>query len=158
MPALNYIHGKFFGTSGQFTGYALIAGGLVALFTTNSPVSMFIIVPGIFMAFTFSGTIVDTDKKRIKPYTCIFGVFNAGKWISLNLFTRFHIAKVTGRYTAYSRGNVRFDMDVSDVRLLLVNNDDTVKIAINKFKNFEEAQKAKEELSALIFPQSQQIK
>jgi hypothetical protein len=153
MAVINYNHGKFFGKSAEYTGYALIAGGLLAIFSTNSPVAMFLIIPGIFMAFTYSGTKLDTDKKRIKPYTCIFGVYNAGKWISLNLFTRFHIAKITGRYTSYSRGNVRFDMDVSDVRLLLVSHDGTLKVAINKFKNFEEAQKVKEELSVLIFPE-----
>lgn len=153
MPVYNFHHGKFFGKSAEYTGYALIAGGLLAIFSTNSPVAMFLVVPGIFMAFTFSGTIVDTDKKRIKPYTCIFGVYNAGKWISLNLFTRFIIAKVTGKYTTYSRGNVRFDMAVSDVRLLLVSHDGTLKVAINKFKNFEDAQKVKEELSILIFPE-----
>ena len=157
MLVYNYNHGKFFGKSAEYAGYALIAGGVLAIFNTNSTIAMFLVIPGIFMAFTYSGTILDTEKKRIKPYTSVFGVYNAGKWISLTLFTRFTIAKVTGRYTTYSRGNVRFDMDVSDVRLLLVSHDGSVKVAINKFKNFEEAQKVKDELSVLLFPDNTMI-
>jgi hypothetical protein len=154
MPELNYIHGKFFGKSAEYTGYALIAGGLLAILSTNSPVALFLIIPGIFMAFTFSGTIIDPDKRKIKPYTCIFGVYNAGKWFSLSLFSRFQITKNTGRYTTYSRGNVRFDMDVTDVRLLLGSHDGKLIITINKFRNFEDAQKVKDELSILLFQET----
>lgn len=151
MPVLNYIHGKFFGKSGQYSGYALIAGGLLALFSTKSPAAMFLVVPGIFMAFTYSGTILDYNNKRVKQYTSVFGIYNAGKWISISSFTRFNISKVTGRYTSYSRGNVRFDMDVTTVRLLLTNSDGSLNVTINNFKNFEDAQKVKEELAILLF-------
>ena len=84
MAIQNFNHGKFFGPSGTYTGYTLITCSLIALFSSSSPISLFLIVPGMFMAFTFSGTILDTGKKRIKTYISVFGAYNIGKWIDLN--------------------------------------------------------------------------
>ncbi len=58
---------------------------------------------------------------------------------------------MTGRYTSYSRANVRFDMNVTDVRLLLVNHNKTKKIIINKYRTYEEAQKEMNELNTYFF-------
>ena len=106
------------------------------------------------MAFTLTGTILDTDNKRVKPYTSLFGIIRTGKWIDINQFTRFNIQRATRKYTSYSRANVRFGMSVSDIKLMLINRDGTRKIILNRYSNLEEAQKAKDELSAILFPQN----
>jgi hypothetical protein len=151
LKVYNYNHGKFFGPSGTYTGYTLICAGLIALLSTSSGISLFLIIPGIFAAFTYSGTIVDTIKRRVKPYISLFGAFNVGKWIDITHFTGFSIIEVTGRYSLYSRANVKLNMKVTDIRLLIINQNDKRKILINKFSNFEDAQKLKEELSKKIF-------
>jgi hypothetical protein len=102
------------------------------------------------MAFTFNGTLIDTDEKRIKSYTSLFGIFKTGNWISVNEFTKFSIKRATKRYTTYSRANVRFDRTFSDIELLLVNSNGSKKIVINKFKNYEDAHKKMEELSGIL--------
>jgi hypothetical protein len=157
MMVRNFNHGKFFGPSGTYTGYTLIICGLIALYSSSSPTSLFLIVPGMFMAFTFSGTILDTEKKRVKTYISVFGAYNAGKWADLSQFTRFNILKVTGNYSLYSRASVRFNMNVSDIRLQLLNHEGNRKIVINKFKNFEDAQKLKDELSKVIFAEKSEL-
>jgi hypothetical protein len=149
MVVRNYNHGKFFGPSSGFAGYVLIGGGLIAL--SYSLFSLVLIIPGIFMAFTYTGTILDTDNKRIKPYTSLFGIIETGKWIDVKEFTRFNIIRATRKYTSYSRANVSFDMNISDIRLLLVNKDGTRKVVINRYSKFEEAQKEKDLLSPLLF-------
>jgi hypothetical protein len=149
---VNYNHGKFFGPSGTYTGYTLICGGLIALLSTSSGISLFLIIPGIFMSFTYSGTIVDIVKRRVKTYISLFGAFNVGKWIDVSQFTGFSIIEVTGRYSLYSRANVKLNMKATDIRLLIINQKENIKIMINKFSNFEDAQKLREELSHLIFP------
>lgn len=154
---LNYNHGKFFGPSGTYTGYTLICAGLIALLTTSSGISLFLIIPGIFVAFTYSGTIVDPVKRRIKTYTSLFGAFNVGKWIDLKYFTGFSIIEVTGRYSLYSRANVKLNMNVTDIRLMIINQKENRKILINKYSNFEDAQKLKEELSEKIFQEKSKI-
>lgn len=143
--------GKFFGPSASYTGYFLIAGGLVSL--TYSPVSLTLVIPGMFMAFTYNGTLIDTEKRRIKPYTALFGIYRAGKWISTDQFARFSIIKATKKYTTHSRGNVRFDMSVSDLELVLIKKNSKVKVVLKRFANFIDARKEMEDMTPFIFPE-----
>jgi hypothetical protein len=106
------------------------------------------------MAFTYNGTIIDTDNKRLKTYTALFGIFRTGKWIDADQFTRFNIIKATKKYTSYSRANVRFDMNVSDIELLIINRNGSKKAILNKYSNFEDAHKEMEELSKILLPDS----
>jgi hypothetical protein len=129
----------------------MIAGGLVAL--TYSPLSLVLVVPGMFMAFTYNGTLIDTEKKRIKPYTALFGIYRAGKWIGTEQFTGFSIIKATKKYTTYSRGSVRFDMSVSDLELVLIKKNSKDKVVLKRFGNFIDARKEMEDLTPLIFPE-----
>jgi hypothetical protein len=140
--------GKFFSPSSSYAGYMLIAGGLVAL--TYSWTSLTLVVPGMFMAFTYTGTLIDIDNKRIKPYTALFGIYRAGQWISTDQFTRFSIRKSTKKYTTYSRGSVRFDMSRSDIELLLTDNTKSKKVVLKRFSNFEDARSSMDELSRLL--------
>ena len=148
MPVRNNNLGKFFGPSSSYMGYVFIACGVFA--ATYSLLSLTLIIPGIFMAFTYNGTIIDTDKKKVKPYTSLFGIIRSGKWINADQFTRFSIIKARKKYTMYSRANIRFDMDISDIQLILINRNDTKKIILNKYSNFEDAHKEMEELSGIL--------
>jgi len=151
MPFINNNLGKFFGPSSSYMGYIFIISGIVAV--NYSLLSLTLLLPGFFMAFTYNGIIIDTDNKKIKPYTALFGIFKTGKWIDANQFTRFNIIKATKKYTTYSRANVRFDMKMSDIELLLINRNGSKKIVLNKFSNFEDAHKEMEELSQLLLPE-----
>jgi hypothetical protein len=155
MTKRNYNHGKLFSPSPVFTGYVLIAGGLLGI--SYSVTALFLIIPGAFMAFTSTGTILDIHNKRVKPYTSFFGIIRTGKWINQDKFTRFNIDRATRKYTTYSRGSVRFDMDISDIRLMLINRDGTLKVVINKYKKFSEAQAVMEELTGILFPEDKLI-
>jgi len=143
--------GKFFGPSSSYTGYFMIAGGLVAL--TYSPVSLTLVIPGMFMAFTYNGTLIDTEKRRIKPYTALFGIYRAGKWTDTDQFTGFSIIKATKKYTTYSRGSVRFDMSVSDLELVLLKKNSKEKVVLKRFGNFIDARKEMEDMTPVIFPE-----
>jgi hypothetical protein len=150
MPIRNNNLGKFFGPSSSYMGYVFIICGIVA--ASYSLLALTLLIPGFFMAFTYNGTIIDVDKKRLKPYTTLFGIFRTGKWIDADQFTRFSIIKATKKYTSYSRANLRFDMDVSDIELLIINRNGTKKVILNKYTSFEDAHKEMEELSSIILP------
>lgn len=150
MPIRNNNLGKFFGPSSSYMGYVFIACGIFA--TTYSLLSLTLIIPGIFMAFTYNGTIIDTDNKKVKPYTSLFGIIRTGKWINADQFKRFSIIKARKKYTIYSRTNVRFDMDISDIQLILINRNSTKKVILNKYSNFEDAHKEMEELNSILLP------
>jgi hypothetical protein len=140
--------GKFFGPSVSYMGYVFIACGLFASF--YSLMALTLIIPGIFLLFTYDGILIDTDKKKLKPYTALFGLFKTGNWIDADQFTRFKIVKSTKKYTSYSRGSVRFDMKVSDIELLLINRNGTKKIILNKYNNFEDARKEMDEFKSIL--------
>ena len=142
--------GKFFGPSASYGGYVFIAFGIFA--STYSLMALTLLIPGFFMAFTFNGILIDTDKKKLRPYTSLFGIVRTGKWIDADQFTRFNIVKATKKYTSYSRANVKFDLNVSDIELLLINRNGTKKVILNKYGNFEDAHKEMEELSGLLIP------
>ncbi len=152
---INNKFGKFFGPSASYAGIVLVAAGVFSLTISISIVSVILILAGSFTAFTYTGTLIDTDNKRVKPYTSFFGIGRSGKWINTDQFTRFSIKKVTGKYTAYSRTNMRLDMKVSDVELRLLNKNGSKKAVLNKFGNFENAKKEMERLNSLLLIDSQ---
>jgi hypothetical protein len=153
MPIYNYNHGRFFGPSQSYMGYVFIGVGIFCSY--YSLIILVFIIPGLFMAFTSTGTIIDTDNKRVKPYTMFFGFIRTGKWTGVNQFSRFGIKKLNSRYSSYSRANIRLDINTSDIRLELINIDGTGKVLLNKYKNVEDAQKEKDRLAPLLFPERQ---
>jgi hypothetical protein len=133
------------GPSGTFTGYALLIFG--AIWAYSNITGLIFIAIGMFMAFTFDGTIIDFNSRKIKSYTCLFGLSKVGKWHSVNKFSKFIIYKSNRSYTAYSRANIPLTVKNSDVRLAFLNDDGSLKITINKFNSFETARK---EMNKLI--------
>jgi len=109
-----------------------------------------LLVPGLFMAYTYNGTLIDTDKKIVKSYTSLFGFIRTGNWIQANQFNRFKIVKSRKRFTTYSRANVQFDMDISEIELLLTDSSDRKRVVINKFNNIEDARVEMKELEGVL--------
>lgn len=151
MALLNNNLGKFFGPSPSYAGYVFIGVGIFS--SGYSPLALTLLLPGFFMAFTYNGIIIDTNRRLLKPYTALFGIIKTGKWIEADSFTDFSIRKSTKRYTSYSRGSVRFDMNISDVELLLIDRHGRKNVILNKHKNFENARKEMDELRPLLLPQ-----
>ena len=145
-------HGKFFGPVQVYMGYVFIACGI--FFVTYSLTTLLLLIPGAFMAFTFTGTIIDIENKKVRSYTSLFGFIRTGKWIEVSRFSRFKIMKSNRRYTSYSRANVQLDMNISDITLLLVSKDGRRKVVLNRYSNFEDARKEMDELSGMLLPEN----
>jgi hypothetical protein len=148
-----YNHGKFFSPVQIYMGYVFLVAGIFCAYYSLS--TLILVIPGAFISLTTTGTIIDTENKKIKAYTKHFGFFMTGDWVSINQFTRFNIQRATRRYTTYSRGSVRLDTDLIDINLLLTNRSGSRKVTINRYSSFEEAQKEKEELTPRLFPNQQ---
>ena len=133
------------GTSGIFAGYSLIVFGAIGTYFNIT--GLILIVAGMFMAFTYEGTLIDTDLRKIKSYTSFFGLIKAGKWYNADDFSKFHIYRSRRSSTTYSRGNVPLTINSSDIRLALLNEDGSLNVIINKYDSFESA---RIEMSELI--------
>ena len=131
-------------------GYVFIAVGIFC--AIYSPYIILFLIPGAFMAFTSTGTMIDIENKKVRPYTSLFGFIRTGKWIEVSGFSGFKIMKSNRRYTSYSRANVQLDMNISDIKLLLVNKNGTRKVVLNRYNNFEDARKDMDELKSTFFP------
>ncbi len=150
MPVIDHHLGKFFGPSASYGGYVFIGCGIFTSF--YSLLALTLLIPGFFMAYTFNGTLIDTDKKIIKSYTSLFGLIRTGNWINASKFTQFKIVKSKKRYTTYSRANVQFDMDISDIELLITDSRGRRKIVLNKYSNSEDARIEMEKLHSILLP------
>lgn len=136
---------KLLGATGIFAGYSLMIFGVIGTYFNLTGLTL--VVAGMFMAFTYDGTCVDFSARRIKNYTCLFGLFKVGKWHSVNDFHKFTIYKSNRSYTTYSRANIPLTLNEKDIRLALLNTDGSLKVIINKYNSFEEA---RNEMASLI--------
>ena len=155
MALINNNHGKFFSPQQSYMGYIFIACGILTCYYSLN--TLFLIIPGGFLAFTYTGTLIDKVNKRVKPYTAYFGIFKSGKWIEANQFSRFKIIKSKRTYTSYSRGGIRLDMNNCDLRLILLKKEGNKSIVVNVFSNLEDAQKEMEELKGTLLSDSDNI-
>jgi len=80
-----------------------------------------------------------------------YGLYSLKNGLDLSL-TINNRNDATKKYTAYSRANLRFDMNVSDIELLLINRNGKKKVILNKYSNFEDAHKEMEELNCILLP------
>jgi len=150
MVLSNNNHGKFFGPAQVYMGYTFIVLGLTC--SIYSFTILLLVIPGAFLAFTYTGTIIDFENKKVRPYTNLFGILRTGKWIEAAQFSGFKIMKSNRTYTSYSRGNVQLDMNISDISLLLINRNSTRKVLLKRYKSFEEARKGMDEMKISLMP------
>lgn len=94
---------KVFGPSGTFAGYIMIVIGII--FAFHSLGSIILIIPGAFTAFSTTGTLIDTEKKKVKYYTSYFGLTKTGKWFDINIFSEIRLSRSIISYRVYSRSN-----------------------------------------------------
>ena len=145
MPPKNNKIEKVCGPSLSFAGYAFIAGGLFALRYSLS--SVILIASGTFIAFSYSGTLIDFERKRIKSYTSFFGILRFGKWTDIDSSFTFRITKSKRRYTTHSRANLTNSIYIHDLKLELVCSTTGRRILVNRHKSYEAASREMEELS-----------
>jgi hypothetical protein len=137
--------GKLLGSTGTASGYFLMIFGIIGTYLYNWTGSI-LIIAGMFMAFTYEGTKIDLEFKKIRNYTSLFGLIYLGKWYPVSHFKRFSIYKSKRSYTTYSRANVPLTLKNSDIRLVLLDETGSLKITINKYNSFDEARKEMDEL------------
>ncbi|MBN1181107.1 MAG: hypothetical protein JXB49_02390 [Bacteroidales bacterium] len=135
---------RLMGPSGTFAGYFLMIAGVIG--TYYNVTGLILVVAGLFMSFTYEGTIIDYNSARIKSYTCLFGLFRVGKWHSVSSFKKFSIYRSRRSYTTYSRANIPLTLRSSDIRLALLNDTGSLKVMINRYDTFEAARKEMSEL------------
>ena len=142
---------KVFGPSGTFAGYILMLTGAISFFVMENPVSSLVpVLIGAFVAFSTTGTQLDLDLKKVRSYTAYFGFFKSGKWQSLDLYDQIQIAEPVIHYRTYSRSNRSLDIYKKDYRIMLLGDHLRMRIPLQKFKSYEQADMEAEKVSTLL--------
>lgn len=144
----NYKLGKIFGPSMVFAGYILMVFGLLTIYFTLTSIGLAIL--GAFLAFTTSGTIVDTDKKQYKIYLKFIGFITVGKEKSFSKDDKIEVKKFKGRHVTYSRSNRQSAVEVGDYRIYLIKAESKKKILLARFDNEDEAIEESKNLISII--------
>ena len=110
---------RLFGPAGNTAGIVLIAVGLVM--TYYSIVAIVLILVGLFTGFTSSGSVIDTDRKRIRFSNNLFGVISIGKWIEIEPDMLLGIEKSRSAWRTYSRSNRVLDLENHGYMVILYN-------------------------------------
>lgn len=139
-----YRLGRLFGQALIYAGYFLIVSGvIISCFSIGG---LLLVLAGIFAVFTYEGTIIDFERRRLKNYICLFGWVKAGRWYSVDHFRKFTIYTKGRRSTGRSRRNAPSNLTDRNIRLALVSRDGSRKIVVNRYDTFDAARREMNEL------------
>ena len=100
-----------------------------------------------FLLFTFSGMEIDTERRMIKPYYMLFGLFKKGKWQSLEKYIGLTLVPMRRVYSVFSRSNKKNDSESDDYRVYLVNRSKKPALPLKSCKTRDAAQNSMDEFS-----------
>lgn len=112
---------KSFGPMGSSAGFFLLIGGLFLLYFSFS--SIFLVVLGIFLAFTHTSATLDYENKRVRFCNNICGFLKFGKWVDIQPDMTLRLAKNRQIFRSYSRSNRTLDVKTHQYQLLLYSSD-----------------------------------
>jgi hypothetical protein len=115
---VKYKFEKSFGPVASFSGILIFLAGLAAVF--YSLTGIVLIFLGAFIGFTYSGTSIDYENRRVMFSNNLFGIINTGKLISINDQMKIGISSAKKVYRTYSRSNRTLDIKVSRKKAILI--------------------------------------
>ncbi len=135
---------NIFGPIGNFSGIIVFIAGVIMLF--SSLAGFMLIMIGAFVGFSFSGTTIDFDNKRIKYSNHIFGIIEIGKWVDIKSNMQIGMIRKSTNWRAYSQSNRSISVDENDLRLVLYDEYKNQIMPIQKLKSLEKAETELEKL------------
>lgn len=130
-----------------FLGITFLVLGLA--FTVNNEwiLGILFLIPTAFLFFTYSGIEIDTEKRQIKHYYKVFGLFKSGRWQSLIKYKGVTLVPMKKVQTTFSRSNRRTSTTNRYFHIYLVNKTNKPELAIKKCRTIDEAQNSLDEFS-----------
>jgi hypothetical protein len=144
----NKLENKSFGPFASSTGLFLFLGGLA--FSYFNLFGLIIAIIGAFIAFTSTGTIIDSESRRIKHADYIFGLVPVGKWVDIRDDMRLGLKTVKRGYVGYIRGTQPMDIQYRDIRIFLYDCRNRPVMAIKKFRTADSAKDEIKDLGSLL--------
>ena len=138
---------SFFGPSGTFAGYMLMAAGGITIIKGYGAI---LIAIGALMSFTYIGTEIDFKKNRYRSYSKWFGLIKSGKWTSINEIRELKVIRSQVGYTSYSMGNRPLDIKKKDYRVIMQKDHPKDKVVVIAVKSLDKARTEADKLSSAL--------
>jgi hypothetical protein len=113
----NKLDSRSFGPFGSSTGLFMFLIGLI--FSYFNLAGLILATIGAFIAFTSTGTIIDTETRRIKHADYLFGLFPIGKWVYIRPGMKLGLKEVKRGYVGYIRANQPMEIRSAELRIFL---------------------------------------
>jgi hypothetical protein len=139
---------KIFGPAGSFAGIIVFIAGLVLILSSLSGIILILI--GAFVGFSYSGTVIDYDRKRMKFSNNIFGLIKTGRWVEINNSMKIGVIRANTTWRSNSQSNRSFDLEQRDILMILFGPDGEQLIPIKKVKTVEMAETEVENMCAKL--------
>jgi hypothetical protein len=135
---------RSFGKFAVFAGLIIFISGCLTI-TYIWPV--FFILVSSFIIFTRAGTQIDTEKRQVRLYQNLFGIYKTGKWKSMDSYKGLILIPIKRYFSMASMSNRNTTVEEHDYRIFLVNKFNKPELAIKKCKTLDDAQDRIDELS-----------
>ena len=135
---------KSFGPVGSFSGIVVFAAGLISIFYSLSALILLLI--GWFLGFSYSCTLIDVNKKRIRFSNTLFGIIKTGQWMDIKTDMKIGIRNSTKVWRSYSQSNRTLDIENKDFRLILYDSSGKMIMPILKVNNLNSAKSELEKI------------
>lgn len=145
---IRYKLGKTFGPSMVFAGYIIMVFGVLTTYFTFTSIGLILL--GAVLAYTISGTLVDTEKREFKSYLRLAGFIPIGKVTSCSSDDAIEVRKFKGSHVTYSTSNRQSSIEVNEYRIYLINAGSKKKILLARFEKEEEAMDESRNLNAIV--------
>ena len=130
-----------------FMGITFAINALLMVFSRMWYLGIPSFIIACFLLFTFSGIEIDTERRIIKPYYMLFGLFKNGKWQSLEKYIGLTLVPMRKVYSVFSRSNQRNDSEMDEYRVYLVNRSKKPALPLKSCKTRDAAQDSMDEFS-----------
>lgn len=130
-----------------FMGITFILTALALVFSRLWYLGVLSFIVACFLLFTFSGMEIDTERRMIKPYYMLFGLFKNGKWQSLEKYIGLTLVPMRKIYSVYSQSNRKSNSEKDEYRVYLVNRSKKPALPLISCKTPEHAQNSMDEFS-----------
>ena len=130
-----------------FMGITFMAIAVILVIGSNWILGILSFIIAAFLLFTFSGMEIDTERRMIKPYYMLFGLFRNGKWQSLEKYIGLTLVPMRKVYSVFSRSNRISNSEMDDYRVYLVNRSKKPALPLKSCKTQEAAQNSMDEFS-----------
>lgn len=144
----NKLDNRSFGPFASSMGFFLLIIGIV--FSFYNLFGLLLAILGAFIAFTSTGTIIDTESRRIRHADYWFGLLPFGPWIEITPGMKLGLREVRSGYRAYSRGMQSTSVHYYDIRIFLYSSEKRKLVPLKKFRTPDEAINGLEEYCNLL--------